>query len=85
MGLVCPNTGLPMSLSVTVNLQSRFCSPAAGATLLVLREALLRCMLTDDALRRAVHVADGTSEEKLAEQSVLDAVVSLLDAGAFRC
>ena len=51
----------------------------------MLREALLSCSLTDAALREAVHAPPGASDEVLAEQAVLDAVVSLLDAGGFRC
>lgn len=51
----------------------------------VLREALVSCSLTQAALLSAVQQPDRSSAgEALAEQAILDGVVSLLNAGVFR-
>ena len=59
----------------------------AEATLLVVREALIGCTLSEAALRQAVWDSSGSSpggsDECMAEQAVLDAVVALLDADGF--
>ena len=51
--------------------------------LFILREVLVNLDLPDSALRAAANVA-GSQTDTLAEQAVLNAVVALLDAGAFR-
>lgn len=53
-----------------------------GATLVVVREALIGCTLSEAALRKAVEDGGG-SEDCMAEQTVLNAVVTLLDDNSF--
>lgn len=56
----------------------------AGATLMVLKEALISCELTAAALRKQLTGSDSESGgDCLAEQAVLDAVVTLLEEDAF--
>ena len=54
----------------------------------MVREALIGCTLSEAALRQALRDSgtptSGGSEECMAEQAVLDAVVALLDANGFR-
>ena len=86
MGLLLPNKTPP-------NLSCKLCQNQypvlAGATLLVVREALIGCTLSEAALRQAVQDSGsgtptpGGLEECMAEQAVLNAVVALLDAGGF--
>ena len=55
-----------------------------GATLAVLREALIGCNLSDAALRQGVAEVSAESHDCLAEQAVINAIVALLEAGALR-
>jgi hypothetical protein len=70
----------------TFYLMELVCLFLAGATLSVVREALLSCSLSDAALRQAIN-GDGDhgdgSDDCLAEQAVLNALVELLDSNAF--
>lgn len=52
--------------------------------MLVLKEALISCTLTDATLRENLTAASDESSYCLAEQALLDAVVALLEAGVFR-
>ncbi len=49
---------------------------------MVVREALVGCTLSEAALRQGSGGRE-SAEERMAGQAVLDAVVGLLDAGAF--
>ena len=52
--------------------------------MLVLKEALISCTLTEATLRQGLMNDSGDASDSLAEQAVLDAVVALLEANAFR-
>ncbi len=51
--------------------------------MLVLKEALIGCALTDATLRQGL-LGGNNSSDSLAEQAVLNAVVALLEVQAFR-
>jgi len=88
-GILPPVAQIPLSSPSTCSPDwfsaEGVCIVLAGATLLVVREALMGCSLSDAALRQAVQDGDGGngSEDCLAEQAVLNAVVDLLNADAF--